>query len=1007
MANLSPDIIRQIARDHYGLDVSVTTLPGEIDLNYFLEAVTGEKLILKIANPAEKREHLELQHALMNHLSDQACGLQTSKLRKTLSGEELLRLDLDGSGERFVRLLTWIEGRVFAKVNPHSPLLLQRLGAMCGTLCRQLKDFDHPAAHRFIKWDPSQAAWIKPHLSRFSGDREKIVGYFYALFEEEAVPLFPHLRRSVNYNDANDYNVLVSCDVEDPTVPGVIDFGDAVFTHTINELAIAIAYAVMDKADPLEAACHIVKGFNQAYRITEAELGALFPLVATRLLVSVVCSELNRLEHPENEYLQISDRPAWDLLARFKEIHPAFAAASFRHACGLAPSPKAERFRTWAMQNREKILPPLHYRSYSWLDLSIGSLDLGNTAILSDPDRLDEQITTMVNRQAADVALGRYGEARPIYTTTAFETATNDGPAWRTLHIGLDFFAKPGTAVRAVCDGTVYGLADNQAAGDYGPTVILQHTVSAELRFYTLYGHLQSGCLKQLEIGQEIKAGTVIAQVGARTENGNWTPHLHLQVILDMLGQRENFPGVCRPQDAPVWTSLCPDPWDLLTGEACPVSKVMPNDEIVAYRSAHLGKNLSISYRQPLQMVRGAGQYLVDHTGRKYLDTVNNVAHVGHEHPRVVAAGQRQMAVLNTNTRYLHRNLVGFAEELLCTLPPELNVAFLVNSGSEANELAIRLAKNYTGQQDMIVSQVGYHGNTNACIEISSYKFDGPGGKGKMPHIHVIPIPDTYRGLYRSDDPRAGSKYAGHVQEAIETMAAQHKKPAAFIFESVISCGGQVELPDQFLQEAYAHTRAAGGVCVADEVQTGCGRAGDHFWAFQQHGVVPDIVTIGKPIGNGHPLGVVVTTQALADAFKNGMEYFNTFGGNPVSCAIGKEVLRVIAEENLQQHARETGAYLKNSLRGLMNEFPIIGDVRGPGLFIGIELVKNRETKEPATAQASYFANRMRDKAILMSTDGPYNNVLKIKPPLIFSRKDADFLLEAAWLTLKEDRMRI
>jgi 4-aminobutyrate aminotransferase-like enzyme len=402
-------------------------------------------------------------------------------------------------------------------------------------------------------------------------------------------------------------------------------------------------------------------------------------------------------------------------------------------------------------------------------------------------------------------------------------------------------------------------------------------------------------------------------------------------------------------------------------------------------------------------MVRGPVSTLVDDTGRKYLDTVNNVAHVGHEHPRVVRAGQRQMAVLNTNTRYLHENLVKFVEELLQTMPAHLNVAFVVNSGSEANELALRLAKNYTNQKDIIVSEVGYHGNTNACVEISSYKFDGVGGKGKAPHIHVVPIPDTYRGIYRGNDLLVGKKYADHVSKAIESMQTQSRKPAAFIFESVISCGGQVELPLGFLKQSYEFVRKAGGVCIADEVQTGCGRAGDHFWAFEQHDVVPDIVTIGKPIGNGHPLGVVVTTQEVADAFKNGMEYFNTFGGNPVSCAIGLEVLRVIKEEGLQQNAKVVGDYLKNGLKSLMNDFEIIGDVRGPGLFIGIELVEDRDTKEPATRQAFYFANRMRDKGILMSTDGPFNNVLKIKPPIIFSKQDSDFLLESMTHVLAED----
>jgi 4-aminobutyrate aminotransferase-like enzyme/Ser/Thr protein kinase RdoA (MazF antagonist) len=1007
MGTITTDTARDIAKTWFGYTATVTALPGEIDLNFFLETSSGEKLILKIAHAGEQRANLELQNAVINHISGNDQGLQTSRVKKSLDGSEILELDIEGTGKRFVRLLTWIDGRVFAKANPHSPLLLRRLGEMCGTLSFVLHDFDHPAAHRFIKWDPARAEWVKPHLAKFSGERRALLDYFYQLFEEEVVPVFPELRMSVNYNDANDYNVLVSQDPQDPTVPGVIDFGDVVHTHTINELAIAIAYAVMDKPDPLEAACHMVRGYHGAYPLTEAELKVLFPLVAARLLISVVCSELNRLDHPENAYLQISDRPAWDLLAQMKSIHPSFAEASFRHACGLSPSPKAAQFHAWSRDHRAEICCPVAFRQKSWLDLSVGSLELGNYRQLEDARLLDEQLSSMVRRLGTDLVLGKYNEARAVYTAPSFRVVTNDGPAWRTVHIGLDFFADAGKEVVAAYGGTVYSLANNQAEKDYGPTIILEHRVSPELSFYTLYGHLGIDCLSRLKVGQEVRAGEVIAQIGDWSVNGHWTPHLHFQLMLDLLGMEGDFPGVCTHHNAAVWTSICPDPWLFITGEPCPAAPSMPNEKIVAYRKEHLGKNLSISYRQPIKMVRGAGQFLLDDAGRKYLDTVNNVAHVGHEHPRVVAAGQRQMAVLNTNTRYLHENLVRFVDELLSTMPPELNVAFLVNSGSEANELAMRLAKTYTGQQDLIVSEVGYHGNTNACVEISSYKFDGPGGKGRMPHIHVMPIPDVYRGIYRDDDPSAGSKYAAHVQKAIGQMAVAGKKPAAFIFESVISCGGQVELPKDFLREAYAHTRAAGGVCVADEVQTGCGRAGDHFWAFQSQGVVPDIVTIGKPIGNGHPLGVVVTTQALADAFKNGMEYFNTFGGNPVSCAIGLEVLRVIKDEGLQQNAKAVGAYLKAGLAGLMQDFAVIGDVRGPGLFLGIELVNDRVTRDPATQKASYFANRMRDKGILMSTDGPFNNVLKIKPPIVFSHADADFLLETCRSVLKEDMMRV
>jgi 4-aminobutyrate aminotransferase-like enzyme len=365
------------------------------------------------------------------------------------------------------------------------------------------------------------------------------------------------------------------------------------------------------------------------------------------------------------------------------------------------------------------------------------------------------------------------------------------------------------------------------------------------------------------------------------------------------------------------------------------------------------------------------------------------------------------MAVLNTNTRYLHPQIIQFAEALLATAPAPLEFAFFVNSGSEANELALRLAKTYTGQKDIIALQVGYHGNTNACVEISSYKFDGPGGKGASPGIHIVPLPDTYRGLYRDNPAENARQYAQHVDQAIAQMQAVGRRPAAFIAESIVSCGGQIPLPPGYLTQVYASVRAAGGLCIADEVQTGCGRPGAHFWAFSAQGVVPDILSIGKPLGNGHPVAAVLCTRALAEAFANGMEYFNTFGGNPVSCAIGQEVLQVIREEGLQENAREVGNYLKAGLGELSTRFPLIGDVRGAGLFLGIELVRDPLARTPAGHSAAYLANRMRTLGILMSTDGPDHNVLKIKPPLVFARAHADFLLETMERALKEDACKV
>jgi 4-aminobutyrate aminotransferase-like enzyme len=398
---------------------------------------------------------------------------------------------------------------------------------------------------------------------------------------------------------------------------------------------------------------------------------------------------------------------------------------------------------------------------------------------------------------------------------------------------------------------------------------------------------------------------------------------------------------------------------------------------------------LSLSYRAPLHIVAGSRQYLYDAGGHRYLDCVNNVAHVGHSHPRVVRAAANQMAVLNTNTRYLHELLAEYIERLAATLPALLSVVYLTNSGSEANELALRLARAHTDREEFIVVEAAYHGNTSALIDISPYKFDGPGGRGRPAHVHKVPMPDIYRGPYRGPD--AGKQYAAGV-----TRAAQDSRGlAAFFCESALSCAGQIILPPGYLREAYAAVRAAGGVCVADEVQTGLGRAGSHFWMFETQGVVPDIVTLGKPIGNGHPLGAVITSPEIARSFANGMEYFNTFGGNPVSCATGLAVLDVIRDEELQENARMVGGYLLEGLRGLQQNHPLVGDVRGHGLFIGVELVHDRETLEPATREAADLVERMKDRGVLLSTDGPLHNVIKIKPPLIFSRADADSLVAA------------
>ena len=412
---------------------------------------------------------------------------------------------------------------------------------------------------------------------------------------------------------------------------------------------------------------------------------------------------------------------------------------------------------------------------------------------------------------------------------------------------------------------------------------------------------------------------------------------------------------------------------------------------LLAQRRQYVGPSLSIAYRQPIKMVRGKAQFLFDHAGRPFLDLVNNICHVGHCHPYAVTAGQQQMAKLNTNTRYLYDGLTEYAQRLCATLPDPLDTCFFVNSGSEANELALRLARTRTGREDLVVVDSAYHGNTGRLVSISPYKFMGPGGTHKVePGVHLVPIADGYRGRYKGQDSASGQAYGNAVGSKIHEAT---RPIAAFITESIWSCGGQVVPPQDYLKTAFQHVRAAGGICIVDEVQVGFGRVGKHFWGFQLQGVIPDIVVMGKPMGNGHPLAAVVTTREIAVSFDNGMEFFSSFGGNPVSCAIGMAVLDVIENESLQNHALQTGEYFKKGLGQLAERHEIIGDVRGEGLFLGVELVKDRRALTPATAEASTIINHMKGRGILMSTDGPLDNVLKIKPPMVITETDVDMVL--------------
>ncbi len=999
----------------YGIKGHARPLPSERDQNFQIDTGSGERFVLKIANAQEAPDLLDAQNHVLQHIAQAGGAAMGAHVLRTVGGETIGRTTANGDGaSHFVRLLSYVPGTPLALVRPHSPELLADLGRFLGQLDAALATFRHPALQRTFHWDLAHAgAVVAEHMDEIDApERRALVGRLLARYQAETAPHQSALPSQAIHGDANDYNVLVNSDGDLVTrfcqVSGILDYGDMVHSLRVADLAIAAAYALLDKEDPLATVAQVTAGYHAANPLTPAEIAALWDLTCMRLCMSVCHAAHQRRLKPENEYLSISERPAWDALERLASVHPRLAHYTLRAACNLPADPASAAVTAWlATVPAAPVIPAdLRAGAVHVLDLSIASPTLTSAQLHSD--RTDTFSATIFGEMAAagaPVGIGRYDEARPFYTGPAFSLSASPTDERRTVHLGIDLFAPAGTPVSAPLDGVVQAVADNAARHDYGPVVILRHVTGDGTIFFTLYGHLGRDCLA-LTPGQAVDAGERFATIGAAPGNGDWPPHLHLQIITDLLDLGTDFPGVAAPSRRAVWTSLSPDPNALLgiPADRFPAPPPAP-ETTLAERKARLGRNLSISYRKPIKVVRGLAQYLYDDTGRAYLDGVNNVAHVGHSHPHVILAGQRQMEVLNTNTRYLHDAILEYARRLAATLPPELSVFYFVNSGSEANDLALRLARTATNRQDVITLDVAYHGHTQALIEVSPYKHDGPGGKGRPPFVQKVIMPDPYRGPYLGYSAESGSAFAGHVEKAVQQIDAAGRGVAAFICESLMGCGGQIVFPDAYMAAAFRHVRAAGGICIADEVQTGFGRVGTHFWGFQTQGVVPDIVTMGKPAGNGHPLAVVATTPEIADRFANGMEYFNTFGGNPVSCAIGLAVLDVIEAEGLQENARVTGDYLMSGLRALQDKHALIGDVRGLGLYIGAELVLDRQTMEPAGDHASYVANRMRDYGILISTDGPFHNVLKIKPPIIFSQADADHLLWALTEVLRDSAL--
>ena len=976
-----------VGRDGFRIEADASPLPGERDRNFLLRKSGGKRFVLKISNASERDARLELQRRLVLHARARDPALRLPEVVPAANGADRILRSFGGREHR-VRLFRYLEGTPLSEFRRRPPALLDAIGRLAGRLRRALRGFEHPALDlQEIPWAPRHAGAVIGAAAAIvpEPDRRRV----YRTVAAEVLPDLPRLLAlpaAAIHNDLNDDNLILTAGEPESATPerlAVLDFGDAVRAPSLIEGATAALYAALGTREPLRAAAAVLAGFARERPVSEEESSLFRTAIAARALVSAGVAALRREGVPEvasDGYLLTSETGVWQFLRALEGEPAGITSGRFRLAAGHDPLPDLARRAAAIGRAARGAAPPIQIGS----DVRILDLTPGSPAL--DPAAARETLARSVAAATAGGrrAIGRYHEPR-LPEISPGDHPPLDEPS--TFQLGIEVFVPAGTPVAAPLDGKVAWAA--------GAALVLRHE-SGGVAWWTSYRHLDPPLPAH---GHTVRRGDPLGRVAGPAGNGGWPPHLHFQVTVSDFGGPP--PRKAAPRDLPLLGALSPDPSAFLGLDSRAAAGSAEASRLLELRGRHISKALSLAYHDPIQLVRGRGARLYDAAGRDFLDMVNNVCHVGHAHPRIAAAIARQAGLLNTNTRYLYRQLTDYAERLAATLPDPLEVVFLTNSGSEANDLALRIARTHLGRRETLVFDGGYHGNLTSLIEISPYKLDGSGGGPAPAWLHRLPMPDGYRGRFRNDGPDFPAALIADVRRRVREAG-----PATLVGEAILSCGGQIVPPPGYLRALYRAVRAAGGVIVADEVQTGFGRVGPQFWAFAavQEGAPepPDIVTLGKPAGNGHPLGAVVTTRALARSFETGMEYFNTFGGNPVSCAAGLAVLDTIRDEGLAEHAAGVGARLFDGLGALSNRYPILGEVRGRGLFLGFEMVRDPDDRIPATAETRRLVNRLRDFRILNAADGPDANVIKIKPPLPFSSADADRYLATLEVVLKE-----
>ncbi len=939
----------EAARALFGVSGSIVELGSQQDRNFRIDAAGGT-YVLKVANPAVTDTELACQNAAMRHLD--AAGMEVPRPHRSLAGADVERARV-GAVEVAIRLLDFVDGVPLVASDHIAAGVRAGLGGLAGAACRALADFEHPGLDRRLEWDLRHAGSVVDAFAGGIGDaqRRERLRTTAAAAAVRLAAVQHVLRVGPIHGDITDDNVVCRPDDDGRSAPaGLIDFGDFGRSWIVAELAVACASLLHHIPDEPLGWLPAVVAFHAVMPLRRAEVAALWPLVALRGATLVVTDEKQLSIDPGNAYVAENLLHDWRIFESAASVPWDLAETAICEALSL-PGDDPAPAGTFA-----PLLPGLASAAVSVVDLSPTS------AALDEGRWLEPGIEDAVFAEAgegADWTLARYGEHR----LTRASADCEHEPATCALHAEIRLpAARPVVAPAA---GTV---------ATAGPTAMVIACAGATVRL--------EGLTTTLTAGEHVAAGDVVGTAAAGA------PGLRVQLCV---AADADAPMFATPSTAAAWRRLCPDPSALL-GVDCAAPRVDAAG-VLGRRDRTFAPIQGHYYAAPPQIERGWRHHLVDTTGRVYLDMVNNVAVAGHAHPRVVDAIARQSRLLNTNSRFNYAAVADLCERLLRLAPEGLDTVLLVNSGTEANDLALRLAWAYTGRTTVVALCEAYHGWSLASDAVSTSTADNPAALGTRPAwVRILDSPNRYSGTHRGAD--AAERYVAEAVAAVRRLAGGGEPPAAFIAEALHGNAGGVLLPPGYLEAVYAAVHAAGGICIADEVQVGYGRLGRWFWGFHEQGVVPDVITVAKAMGNGHPIGAVITRREIAESFAAQGSFFSSTGGNPVSCRAGLAVLDVIEDEGLQANARAVGDHLRTRLEELATRHHLIGAVHGLGLYAGVELVLGCDPGAPAARETSAICERMRERGVIVQPTGDRLNILKIKPPLCITRESADFFVD-------------